>query len=188
MLIIVSLFSVAQKIKMEIVMGDKKVGEINAEKITNGKSAQYDMNSHVQASMMITVKVDIVSKSYWYNGMLTNSRATRNSNMPGQDQVTVVELKGKEYLVTRNNAKTYEPYPVRLTVTNLYFQEPVKDTAVFSEIQGMYLLITHLGNHRYQLNQPKGKKDIYVYQNDKLQKIETIIAGKNVVFMVKQGS
>lgn len=180
-----SVFSFAQKIRMEVMMGDKKIGEINAEKKINGKAVQYEMSSHVEATMMVTVKVSNITKSYWYNGMLTNSRATRESNMPGQDQVTTVELKGTKYAVTINKKETPEAYPIKLCVTCLYYQEPVKDTLVYSEMQGMYIPVKDLGNHQYQLSQPKGKKDIYSYANGKLTKIETIIAGKNVVFVVR---
>ena len=170
---------------MEVMMGEKKIGEINAEKKTTGKAVQYEMTSHVEAAMVVTVKVTNTTKSYWYNGMLTNSRATRESNMPGQDQVTTVELKGSKYAVTINKKEKSETYPIKFCVTCLYYQEPVKDTTVYSEMQGMHLSIKDLGNHQYELSQPKGKKDIYSYVNGKLQKIESIVAGKNVVFIVK---
>ncbi len=170
---------------MDVMMGEKKIGEINAEKKTTGKAIHYEMTSHVEASMVVTVKVTNNTKSFWYNGLLTNSRATRESNMPGQDQVTTVELKGSKYAVTINKKETAEAYPIKFCVTCLYYQEPVKDTTVYSEMQGMYLPIKNLGNNQYELSQPKGKKDIYSYVNGKLLKIETIIAGKNVVFMVK---
>ena len=185
MVVAISSFSFAQKIKMDVMMGDKKIGEINAEKKTNGKAVQYEMSSQVEATMMVTVKISNVTKSYWYDGMLTNSRATRISNMPGQDQVTVTELKGSNYVITIKKKQTIEAYPVRLCVTNLYFQEPVKDVTVYSEMQGQYLPIKDLGNHRYQLTQPNKKKDVYTYLNGKLLKIETVAAGKDVVFMVK---
>ena len=185
MVVAISSFSFAQKIKMDVMMGDKKIGEINAEKKTNGKAVQYEMSSQVEATMMVTVKISNVTKSYWYDGMLTNSRATRISNMPGQDQVTVTELKGSHYVITIKKKQTTEAYPVRLCVTNLYFQEPVKDVTVYSEMQGQYLPIKDLGNHRYQLTQPNKKKDVYTYLNGKLLKIETVAAGKDVVFMVK---
>ena len=177
--------AMAQKIQMDVMMGDKKIGEIKAEKTAKGKNVQYNMTSDVEASMMVTVTVSSTTKSYWYNSQLTNSRATRTSNMPGQNQVTTLDLQGKEYVVAKNDVVSKAPYPVRVTITTLYFQEPLKDTAAFSEIQGLYLPVTSLGNHRYQISQPNGKKDIYVYENGKLQKIETVIVGKNVEFVVK---
>jgi len=166
-------------------MEDKKIGEINAEKKIEGKSAEYSMSSTVEATMMFKVQVSSVTKTYWYNDMLTISRATRTSNMPGQDQTTALQLKGKNYEVTKNDAQSQASYPIKLCVTNLYFQEPVKDTAAFSEIQAIYLPIKTLGNHRYQITQPNGKSDIYSYINGKLQKIESLIVGKNVTFIVQ---
>ncbi len=185
LLLMAALFSFSQKIRMEVMMGDKKIGEINAEKKINGKAVQYEMSSQVEATMMIVVKVSNVTKSYWYDGMLTNSRATRVSNMPGQDLVTTTELRGAKYLVTSNKKESSQAYPVKLCVTCLYFQEPVQETSVFSEMQGVYLPVKDLGNHRYELTQPNKKKDVYVYQNGKLKQVETVTAGKNVVFVVK---
>ncbi len=185
LLLSIALFSFTQKMQMDVLMGDKKIGEINTLKKTKGKTVQYEMTSQVEAIMLVTVQVASHTKSYWYNGLLTNSRATRESNMPGQNQVTTVALKGNKYTVTINEKETPEAYPIKICVTNLYYQEPVKDTTVYSEIQGKYLPIKNLGNHQYELSQPKGKKDLYSYFNSKLIKIETIIAGKNVVFMVK---
>ncbi|MEO7311010.1 MAG: DUF6134 family protein [Chitinophagaceae bacterium] len=180
-----ALGAVAQKIKMEVMMGEKKIGEINAEKVTKDKAAEYSMKSDVKTTMVFTVMVNIVTKTYWYDGNLTVSRAIRTSNMPGQDENTGLEIKGKQYQLTKNGKISQMDYPINLCVTNLYFQEPIKDTAAFSEIQGMYLTITNLGNHQYQVKQPNGKKNIYFYVNGKLQKIETVVAGNNVVFLVK---
>jgi hypothetical protein len=174
----------AQKIKMNVLMGTEKIGEINAEKKIKDKKVTYTMSSTVEAKLFVTVQVSTTTNTYWYNGMLTNSRAMRTSNMPGQAQTVVLALAGKQYNITRNSEKLKQAYPIKLCVTNLYFYEPVKDTTVFSEIQGVYLPIIKTDAHQYQIVQPNNKKETYTYINGKLLKIETIIAGKNVVFLV----
>ena len=184
-LLTVSHISFAQKIHMDVLMGDEKIGYIDAEKKTKGSNVQYEMTSNVEATMIITVKVNTTTNTWWYDGTLTVSHATRTSNVPGQSLNTSVNLKGDVYQVKRNSKETTQSVPVKFCVTNMYFQEPVKEETVFSEMQGSYLNLIHQPNHKYDVIQPNGKKESYSYVDGKLQKIESVIAGKNVVFLVK---
>lgn len=60
---------------------------------------------------------------------------------------------------------------ISFTVAMLYFNEPLKAKAIYSENWGQYLTINAIGNHTYQLVQPNGKINTYVYKNGLCQSI-----------------
>jgi len=175
----------AQKIELDVLMGDKKIGEIKTEKKAKGKTASYTLSSTVDVTMLFKVQVTTLASNTFTNGLLTTSQANRKSNMQTENKTTATIWKAKAYEINRDNVIATLTEPVKYCVTNLYFEEPVNQQNAFSEIQALQLPIKSLGNHEYEISQPGGKKDVYTYVNGKLQKVMTVIAMKQVEFRVR---
>jgi len=182
---IIHAISFGQHIHLDVMMDDKKVGDIEAIKTVKGKSATYELTSNVEATIIFKIKVDAVTKTQFKNGVLEHSTANRTTNIGKENKATTVDINGKQYLIHKGDDTSSIAGPIKFCISNLYFEEPLKLAAAFSEVQALNIPLTDLGSHRYQINQPNGNKDFYVYEKGKLKSIETTIAMKKVFFVVK---
>lgn len=179
-------FLLGQTMHLDVMLGSKKIGDINATATKEGKDIFYEMTSKVQVKIMLDVLVESKTNAMFKDGKLLSSKAFRRTNMASENKETMVKWNGKKYEITRTNEKPITlSTPIYYCVTDLYYREPIGQAQVFSEAQGMYLPLTTLPNHQYQLQVNDNKKDVYSYLNGKLTQVETTIAMRTVLFVVK---
>ncbi len=178
----------AQTVNLDVLMGDKKIGDITATKTVKGKTATETLSSKVSVTMLFAVNVESSIASEFKDGKLVKTEAVRTSNVKTENKTTSIIWDGTQYTITkeRSEPETLNT-PITYTLLDLYLAEPAASTTqVFSEQGAHYLPLTLLEKHRYQLQINDTKKDIYQYNDKgKLVQIETVIAMNKVVFKVR---
>ena len=185
--LLLSFATTAQTVNLDVMMGDKKIGDITATKIAKGKTATETLTSKVSVTLLFAVNVESHINSEFKEGKLVKTEAVRTSNIKTENKKTTVAWDGHQYTITKESG---EPEtlntPVTYTLLDLYLAEPTGITQVFSEQGAHYLPLTMLEKHRYQLQINDSKKDTYQYdEKGKLVQIETVIAMNKVVFKVR---
>ena len=177
----------AQTVNLDVLMGDKKIGDITATKTVKGKTATETLTSKVSVTMLFPVTVESSITSEFKDGKLVKTDAVRTSNVKTENKKTSIAWDGTQYTITKEgSAPETLSTPITYTLLDLYLAEPNNITQVFSEQGAHYLPLTLLEKHRYQLQINDTKKDIYQYNDKgKLVQIETVIAMNKVVFKVR---
>ncbi len=179
-------FLFAQNVHLDVMMDDAKCGEINVTAQKHGKQTEYEMTSNVKVKMIFEVTMEGKTTDVFKDGKLFSSNAKRVSSIGSENKETTLIWDGKKYNITKSNDDpSTVSTPITYCLTDLYFKEPVGISQVFSEMQGTYLPLTSLQNHQYQLQVNDSKKDVYTYANGKLVKVETVMAMKKVMYVVK---
>jgi Iap family predicted aminopeptidase len=68
------------------------------------------------------------------------------------------------------------------TTLMLYYKEPVNIHKVYSERFGQMASVVKVGNSRYELRLPDGKKTLYTYKNGACVHIQSEVMGAKIVF------
>lgn len=176
----------AQTVHLDVMMDDAKCGEINIIAKKQGKQLEYEMTSNVKVKMIFEVTMEGKTTDIFKDGKLFSSNAKRVSSIGSENKETKLLWDGKKYNITKSNDDaSIVSTPITYCLTDLYFKEPTGISQVFSEMQGTYLPLTNLQNHQFQLQVNDSKKDVYTYANGKLVKVETVMAMKKIVYVVK---
>lgn len=182
-----ALATTAQTVNLDVLMGDKKIGDITATKTVKGKTATETLTSKVSVTLLFPVNVESSINSEFKEGKLVKTEAVRTSNVKTENKKTSIAWDGTQYAVTKEgSAPETLSTPITYTLLDLYLSEPTGIPQVFSEQGAHFLPLTLLEKHRYQLQVSDTKKDIYQYNDKgKLVQIETVIAMNKVVFKVR---
>jgi hypothetical protein len=179
-------FLLAQTVHLDVMMDDAKCGDINVTAKKQGKQTEYEMTSNVKVKMLFEITMEGKTTDVFKDGKLFSSNAKRVSSIGSENKETKIAWDGKKYNIIKSSD---DPSSIESLITycltDLYFKEPIGISQVFSEMQGTYLPLTNLQNHQYQLQVTDSKKDVYTYANGKLVKVETVMAMKKVMYVVK---
>lgn len=179
-------FLLAQSIHLDVMMDNEKAGDIQVNAKKQGRQTEYEMTSNVKVKMIFEVTMEGKTTDVLRDGKLFSSHAKRTSSIGSENKETTTIWDGKKYNITKSNDDpTTLPTLISFCLTDLYFKEPLGISQVFSEMQGVYLPLTVLQNHQYQLQVNDSKKDVYTYANGKLVKVETVMAMKKITYVVK---
>jgi hypothetical protein len=176
----------AQTIHLDVMMDDTKCGDINVVAKKQSKQTEYEMTSNVKVKMLFEITMAGKTNDVFKDGKLFSSNAKRVSSIGSENKETKILWDGKKYTITKSSDDpSTVTTPITFCLTDLYFKEPTGVSQVFSEMQGIYLPLTNLQNNQYQLQVNDSKKDIYTYANGKLVKVETVMAMKKVMYVVR---
>lgn len=179
-------FLLAQTIHLDVMMDDTKCGDINVIAKKQGLQTEYEMTSNVKVKMIFEITMEGKTNDVFKDGKLFSGNAKRVSSIGSENKETKILWDGKKYTITKSsNDPSTVATPITYCLTDLYFREPIGISQVFSEMQGTYLPLTNLQNHQYQLQVNDSKKDTYTYTNGKLVKVETVMAMKKVMYLVR---
>lgn len=157
----------AQTQQYQIVFGNRPVGFVNAKQTQSGSTRNITIKSEFHIIGSITTQLDV----QFAGNTLEQARNVRNKS--GTDEITTTQHAGKQYTVNHDNAKSVIPEAsIMHCVSELYFTEPVRITSIFSEAQGQVLALKSLGDSRYELTLPDGKRNVYRYEKGKLVEVE----------------
>lgn len=179
-------FLLAQTVHLDVMMDNDKCGEISVFAKKQGKQTEYEMTSNVKVRMIFEITMEGKTNDVFKDGKLFSSNAKRTSSIGSENKETKLLWDGKKYNITKSSdSPSTVTTPITYCLTDLYFKEPIGVSQVFSEMQGTFLPLTNLQNHQYQLQVNDSKKDVYTYANGKLVKVETVMAMKKIVYLVK---
>lgn len=179
-------FLLAQTVHLDVMMDNSPCGEINVIAKKQGKQTEYEMSSNVKVKMLFEITMEGKTSDVFKDGKLFSSCAKRTSSIGSENKETKLLWDGKKYNITKGSDEpTTFITPITYCLTHLYFNEPIGISQVFSEMQATLLPLINLQNHQYQLLVNDSKKDVYTYAKGKLVKVETLMAMKKVVYLVK---
>jgi hypothetical protein len=161
----------AQTNNYEVRYGNRPIGNITATCKTTGSQKSIAIQSNVDMKLFGKVNLDITAE--FDNNVLTHSKVLRKTGKPNDDKTVTTQKEGKNYTVIQNGDKSMlNNTEILHSVSELYFIEPKQITKIFSETQGVFLVLTSLGNGEYELALPDGKKNVYKYEKGVLTQVE----------------
>jgi hypothetical protein len=163
--IIIYYTGVAQTSHYKISSRNTPVGNLTVTKTENENLLQIEVISEV--SIKVFIKVDLKYKlncTYKDDELLFSSVTTYVNGKIHTTSKT--EKNGANYTIVRDGHESKFLQKITYSGALLYFKEPKGITTVYSEFHAIDKPIKALGNHEYQITNPKnGLLSEYTYQN-----------------------
>jgi len=159
-----STLSPAQKLTYQIFMGKDSIGLMHAEHKVNGINHQYEYKSSMTVNSVVTVEIQYILTSVFDKEKLISSFTEQDIN--GRIRVaSTTKWNDKWYDVqTLDRRDKIKNNLITFNLATLYFREPVNIKKVYSDTHGSFLNIKSVGQHKYELILPDGKRNLYTYQ------------------------
>lgn len=165
------LFSVqAQSFRYEVIFNNKVVGDIKVNQRNSGANRFVTLASRVKIKMIASISVDTDISNEYESNVLVKAKAVRLGN---DTKETSTQKQDKDYKVVRQGkAAVLAEDKIHFCVTDLYITEPKQVKYVYSETLGRLLPVRDMGQQKYEITMPDGKKNIYRYAGGKLAEAE----------------
>ena len=158
----------------EIHKGKKVVGELTATKTAYDDRVVYTSHSETTIRLLFKISVLYNYKVEYREGKLyqsdvkiiVNDDLHRQAKIrPGENQSTFTKYK-------KDKVESIQiDFDVNYSSIHLLFHEPVYDEASFSEEEGVFHPLKHVGNHAYEKTNTKGRVNTYTYRDGKLDHV-----------------
>lgn len=132
------------------------------------------------------------NESHFQKGVLLHSISLNYGNDQLKEKTITRQVDEKRYEVTffgensKKRSMVYLTGDIALTVTTLYYAEPVGHKQVYSERYGKLCLLKRLAAGSYELLFPDGKKSIYNYQKGICSEVIAELAGAKLRFVLQE--
>ncbi|MCO5248299.1 MAG: hypothetical protein M9887_05040 [Chitinophagales bacterium] len=161
----------AQKYTFDVILLNKKIGEMSLQKIINNEGERYLIKSESEAKVLFIKESARVSFDVLFKlGSMVKSLYTSDKNK--ENIVTTVEKKGSNYNISYNGNNHSLDNNISFSSVMLYFKEPKGVKEVFVERIGEFLPLKNVAVGVYQYLQPDGTTSIYRYTKGALTEIE----------------
>lgn len=147
-----------------------KVGQMTVVREVNDESEKISVKTHIEAHMLVKIRVDFESHSTYMNGALVNAEAISKTNGHVHSKAITTRKNGR-YFAERNDLK-----PVGLDMEDyyggdlFYFEEPKNISQVYALATGELLAVTKEGEDIYYFEHD-GKKELHRYEEGKLAEL-----------------
>ncbi len=154
----------AQQLVYGLFDGDKRIGEVYIKRENHDGIDKLESESIIKARFILSFRI------YSYYRVWNDEHGMVSSYVKGMRNETVTGEAtgyryGNEYVTISDDEVFKTVTPVTTSLLELYYEEPVGLTKIFSERGGVYLPIKSLGNHRYELTKSSGRPTIYTYED-----------------------
>ena len=171
-----------QEVFFDVIYKDEKVGVLHAEETkTESKSFKLLTIETKTSFLFIPIHMESEVTTTQKNGILIEGSAYRNASRKSSDvTATVTKIGYKLYQRERNGVKDkIRNQHISYCVVDLYFQEPLGVTKVFSNMYAQMLELKRMDDGQYQLITPDNNNSSYSYRNGRLISIEAdTVVGK----------
>jgi len=171
-----------QEVFFDVIYKDEKVGVLHAKETkTESKSFKLLTIETKTSFLFIPIHMESEVTTTQKNGILIEGSAYRNASRKSSDvTATVTKIGYKLYQRERNGVKDkIRNQHISYCVVDLYFQEPLGVTKVFSNMYAQMLELKRMDDGQYQLITPDNNNSIYSYRNGRLISIEAdTVVGK----------
>lgn len=168
----VGLFSQTETYSFDLIHRDKAVGELSATKTVSGDQIIYSSQTTTTISLLMDFVIVFDNTVKIRNGKMeyADMSVTVNKKSYGK---TVTKLRGREYVMDKDgDEKVIKEFPIRYCASLLVFFEPKNENTSFSEKEGNFHALKHVGNNVYEKTDHKGRINKYYYKNGLLSKAE----------------
>ncbi len=168
----------------EAFMKGDKVGEMAVVREVNDESDKISVVSHIEAHMIVKIRVDYESHSTYMDGKLMEAEAISKTN-GHEHSITHTILKSDGYQITKGR-KTHILSDLDLHGGDLfYFEEPQGINKVYALSSGSVLEVEKEGMNDYYFEEG-GKKELHRYQNGELIEVHLEHKFYTIVFKLKR--
>ncbi|WP_338759669.1 DUF6134 family protein [Bernardetia sp. ABR2-2B] len=169
-----------KELSYDMIWRDKSVGTLYATQEKIGSKTYYHSSTDIQIKFIKTFDINYEYDVLFDNEILQTAHVDINYNGNNHAQADT-KRKNNEYQVTKDGKleNTFKEI-VRYSTIIMYFEEPVNIKRCYSEQEGDFNTITHLGNHKYKKVNSRGKESFFFYKNGSLEK--AVIDGGIVSF------
>ncbi|MCO5233696.1 MAG: hypothetical protein LC105_07655 [Chitinophagales bacterium] len=161
----------AQQHDFDVILMNKKIGEMSVSKVHNGNNERYTLNSESSAKVLFIKQDSKVNFNVLYNGGVM-VESFYKSEKKDDNIITKVLKEGSLYQVYNNNQKSLVKDQIGYSSIMMYFKEPIGITKVFVERFGGFLPLKKTASNTYEYSQPDGTTSIYKYFQGVLKEIE----------------
>ncbi len=161
----------AQNFKYEVILMNKKIGDMSVTKTNSDVGDRYILNSASMAKVLFIKQSSKVNFDVLFNGGHL-VKSTYISEKDDDNIITKVQKENDLYKVNSNEALSHVKEKIVFSSIMLYFKEPVGVSKIFVERIGGFVPLTKSGVNQYEYLQPDGTKSIYTYKAGVLHQIE----------------
>ncbi|AFM04093.1 hypothetical protein Fleli_1683 [Bernardetia litoralis DSM 6794] len=169
-----------KKISYDIIWKEKSVGTLYATQKNINSKTYYHSSTNIQIKFIKTFDINYEYDVIFDNQILQTANVDINYN-GNQHAQTNTKLKNNEYQVIKDDElETTWKETIHYSTISMYFKEPINIKRCYSEQEGDFNTITHLGNHKYKKVNSSGRESFFFYKNGNLDK--AVIDGGIVSF------
>jgi len=169
-----------KKLSFDMVWKGKSVGTLYATQKNIDSKTYYQSSTNIQIKFIKTFDINYEYDVVFDNQILQTAHVDINYNGNNHAQANT-KRKNNEYQVTKDGKleNTFKE-TVQYSTISMYFEEPINIKRCYSEQEGDFNTIAHLGDHKYKKVNTSGRESFFHYKNGKLEK--AIIDGGIVSF------
>ncbi|MEO5978308.1 MAG: DUF6134 family protein [Chryseolinea sp.] len=171
-----------QEIFFDVIYKDEKVGVLHAKETNTGSKSVKLLTIETKTTFLfIPIHMESEVNTTQENGVLMEGTAYRNASRKSSDVVSTVKKIGPRLYQRELNGVKDKIKNLRITscVVNLYFNEPLGVTRVFSNMYAQMLKLKRIDKGQYRLITPDNSNSLYLYRDGKLISIEVdTVVGK----------
>lgn len=173
------LFSLSQVVRYDVIVAGHAIGELKVFHYQSELTKQ-----RIEAEFKVPFySGTFFSENNFTQGVLKSALTEHHVNGKRKQQTVTTFVTNKNYKVDfigDEKASRHLPQHIATTITNLYYQEPVDSELVYSERYGKLCTLTKVGDSRYVISLPNGKRSIYQYSEGACQEVQTELSGVKV--------
>ncbi len=171
-LIMLSMVLSSQKRVYDIELFGKKIGATTIEKIDKGTGEiQYKLNSSSQVDILFTHKTSSMNFDIVYkDGKLLSSYCKNVKD--GVTEIVTIAWNGTKYVIKKGEEVLQLTSPIHVSAIQLYFNEPLDGTRIFSERMGVFCTLFKKAEGIYESKTENGVTNIYRYKKGLLYELE----------------
>ncbi len=174
-----------QKLNYTVYVAGKNVGKLKAECTKEANNSFY---IRLETRIHLPFK-DIVSliETRYSGNELVSSSSQKHINDNLKEKITVTRQQNTYHLVNASEkVNTYFPAPIDFSVGKLYHFMPQGLTSIFSERLGAFIPIKETKKGVFELIQPDGKKNTFVYKYGICTEMQTEMLACSVRFQLSE--
>lgn len=167
-----SLVIYAQKHVYDIELFGKKIGQTIVDRIDKGNGeVQFKLQSKSDVNILFTHKTSVMNTDVNYkDGKLISSYCKNVKD--GVIEVVTVAWNGTKYLIKKGEEILQLSQLIDFSSIQLYYNEPVGRTKIFSERMGQVCSFVKTAEGEYECKLANGITNIYRYKKGVLYELE----------------
>lgn len=182
--------AISQTVLYDIVIAGRTVGSV---KVIQDEANKENPKLRIDAEVSVPFySGSLRSENQFVDGFLKTSVTDYRANGKKKEKVLTSKAASNQYQVDFFGAgEDFEKrkdlrHGISKTIVNLYYEEPVNVSAVYSEKYGQMCKVEKVGEGRYGVVMPNGKRTMYNYKDGKCMEVAVELAGVKLRMVRKE--
>jgi Domain of unknown function (DUF6134) len=162
----------AKYITYNVVKNNKVIGTIQIDQYAAGDSIVYNLESNIQAKLILEFNISGKEKSVYKDGILIYSSVYRRVNNKVKTNHNISYSDGQYQLNSFDKVTNLNLTAIEQNLVALYFKEPKDIDALYCDNLKQMIAVKPLGDGAYRVDFSSGTYNIFHYKNGKCVKID----------------